>query len=126
VDVALDLERRLSGLVERLLETIPCTGWPSLNCELTVGIACTLCSVASSFLICELLPDLQRADVRVVAAALLIERDRRRRRREVSGRRVLDVDEDVGQLAGRTDDDFLVRGRASGAATGSTDRRPSG
>src|SRR4051795_1540521 len=40
-----------SALSNFLVETIPCTGCPSLNCPLLFGMACTLCSVESLFLI---------------------------------------------------------------------------
>ena len=114
----------ISTLSNFLVETMPCTGWPSLNCELTAGMAWTLCSVASLFLIWIGWPTCTAADVRVVVAALLVEHGRRGRRRVVAGD-VLDVDDDVGELAGRSDHDFLVRLPASDAATGSTDRRSS-
>src|ERR1041385_934304 len=41
----------ISALSKCLVETMPCTGWPSLNAELTTGMAWMLCSVASLFLI---------------------------------------------------------------------------
>ena len=103
---------------------MPCTGWPFV--ELRVRIRHGVDVVQRGVVVLDLqrLADHDRVDVRVVLAALLIEDDRRRRRGEVA-LDVFDVDEDIGQLAGRADDDFLVLGAASDAATGSTDRRTS-
>jgi hypothetical protein len=42
----------ISALSSFFVETMPCTGCPSLNGELITGSAWMLCSVASEFLIC--------------------------------------------------------------------------
>ena len=101
----------ISTLSNFLVEVIPWTGWPSLNCEFTSGMACTLCSVASLFLISIGLADLHSGNVRDVMAALLVE-DGGRRRRRIASRDVFHEDDDVGQLAGRPDHHFLVHLRS--------------